>query len=163
MSGKRYSEVEVEKALIAAATLGIRPAARELDMPVATLYQWTQQQPERYAEIKTEEAPKWRARAAAGFEDIVEGLTEAENKILTRLQDRVDKLDDKDLARTLKDVSTSKGINSQHVHQLRGQPAQVIEHKVNLTLVQKAIEQLEKPDSVDSTAVEVEPSLPPAA
>jgi hypothetical protein len=175
VSGKRYSEIEIDKALIAAATLGIRPAARALSVPEATIRSWMRDKPERYAEIKATEAPKWRERAAAEFEDVVDDLTEVERTVATRLRDRVEKLEDKDLARTLKDVSTSKGINSQHVHQLRDRPAQVIEHKVNLTLVQKAIAQLEE-DDVEGTAEELPsredairglphltPDLPPAA
>jgi hypothetical protein len=158
MSGKRYSEVEIEKALIAAATLGIRPAARELEIPESTIRGMLNQDPERYAELKAQEAPKWRARAAAEIEDVVSDLTDLERLAAGRLRERLEKVEDKDLARTLKDISTSKGINAQHVANLRGQPTEVHEHRFSLEVVQKAIA------SIETTAEEVEsPELPPAA
>lgn len=164
MSGKRYSEIEIERGMLAAATLGIRPAARKLGIPHGTIRNWIEAQPERYAEIKTDGAPKWRAAAAASFEGIVDDLTELEADNLAKLSDKLDSVEAKDRGRLAKDLATAKGINSQHVHQLRGQPAQVVEHRVNLTLVQKAIASLEGGESVEGTATEVELlPLPPAA
>lgn len=152
---KKYSEVEVEKALIAAATLGIRPAARQLGIPQATIWQWTQERSGQYAEVREQEASKWRARASAEFEDIVDRLTGLENQAVDKLEQELPTLEGRDAANALKAISTSKGINTQHVHNLRGQPSQVIEHRYELQTVERAIKALESGDVIDVEAREL--------
>jgi hypothetical protein len=152
---KRYSEEDVDRGLIAAATLGLRPAERETGIPESTLRGWIDNYPERYSQIRTEEAPKWRERAAAAFEDVVEGLTDVEWDLLKRMKEQAESLDGKDTANALKNVAIAKGINTDKANVLRGMPAATTEHKFSFELVTKAIAALEAMDTVEGTAEEI--------
>jgi hypothetical protein len=143
---KRYSEEDIERGLMAAATLGLRPAERETGIPESTLRGWIDHYPDRYAQIRRDEAPKWRARAASAFEDVVEGLTDVEWDLLEQMKEKADTLDGRDTANALKSVAIAKGINADKANVLRGMPTEAVEHKISFELVSKAIAQLEAMD-----------------
>lgn len=153
---KKRSEQEIETALTLAATIGIRPAAAQLNIPQATVHAWTRDQPERYAEIKTELAPKWRARAAAATENTVDSLAELEQAAIDKLAEDLTHLEPKEVSGALKNITVAKGINSDHVAKLRGQPSVTVEHTVNMPQIDQAIGLLLNRGAVDAEAVELE-------
>jgi hypothetical protein len=154
---KRYPEEEIERGLIAAATLGVRPAGRETGIPESTLRGWIDQYPARYAEIRAQQAPKWRARAAAAFADIIEALTDVEWDLLRRLKEEVPRLQGKDAANALKSVGIDKGINTDKANVLRGMPSGTVHHDVDISLLNKAIHAYEH--ALENEGVELEPGV----
>ena len=153
---RRYPEEDVDRGLIAAATLGIRPAERETGIPESTIRGWIDSYPERYAELREQEAPRWRARAAAAFEDVVEEMSAVEWELVKKMKDEAPDLQGKDVANALKSVSIAKGINTDKANVLRGQPAATVEHRIDMAAIDRLLREVGAVSATATGAVRFE-------
>jgi hypothetical protein len=133
----RYSEDEIERALIAVAVCAgnTHRAHRELakqghKIPRPTLDVWaTRLHADRYQRIATEVVPKIHERIATEAEDLAQAYADAERTALDRLNETLDELDPKDVATAIRNLATSRGISIDKAALLRGRPTQIIEHR----------------------------------
>lgn len=149
----RYSEEEIEAGLIALATYGTAKASEITGIPQSTLSQWKTTRAERYYEVATQEAPKWRAQAAASFAEVVDELTGIERAAIDKLKREIDRVETKDLPNVLKAASVSKGINTTHVNNMHGLPSEIVEHRWDLPTIERAIRASER--VIEGTAEEI--------
>jgi hypothetical protein len=165
MPSRDYPDEFVYKALELAATTSTRSAAEALEMPESTLRHWTTQPDyqERWVELRRINAPKWRERMAVPLEDIVDSYAELERKALEKAQTALENLDPKDVGNFLRSISWAKNHTAEAAGKLRGQPSQVVEHRVTAGQLEKGLAELEQlakaAAAVESTAEEL-PALP---
>lgn len=157
-----YPDDFVDKALALAATIGIRPAARQLEIPFQTLDRWTKH-PEaaaRWSELRRIHAPKWRERAAVPLEQLVDEYSEALAKALAKADRAIEEMDPKDLGNFIRSIAVAQGVAADHVGKLRGQPTHVTEVNVNVPQLEQAMQKLlNEAETVDGSAEEL-PELP---
>lgn len=92
----------------------------------ATLYRWkVHQHAEQYERVKAEVLPKVRLKAAERHMDLSDRLMDTEGLILERLNQNVDNLDPRDLAGSLRNVSTSGAIHTDKAQLLADQPTEI--------------------------------------
>ena len=163
MASRDYPESFVLKALELAAAIGFRPAARQLEINEATIRNWTRQADyvEKWSELRKHNAPKWRERAAATLEELVDGYTQLEVDALKEATKALEKLEPRDVATLLRSVAVAKGVNADHVAKLRGQPDKVVEHRLDVGQLEQAMQELlEQANPTDSTAEEITDAVP---
>jgi len=150
-----YPEDFVDKALELAAAIGIRPAARQLEVSEGTIRGWTKHPEalERYAELRKQNAPKWRERAAATLEELVDGYTKLEVDAMEKAAAAIDELEPRDVANFLRSVAVAKGVNADHVAKLRGQPNVVVERRIDAAQLEQAMAALLGAGTVDADEV----------
>lgn len=161
MAKRSYSQEEKEAALIVAASKGYKPAARDLGIDESTIRYWARHDPERWAEIRETEAPKWRARAAADAEDLADRNRELAEKALEQAERDLaaGDLEPKDYLNLLKTATLGMGISIDKANTLRDRPTEVVEHRYDAMTLQRALRAAtERLEIVESTAVEVEPT-----
>lgn len=123
------------------------------------LYKWKRYP--RYERIRAELAPKLQEQVAQQCEDAANRAHEVETNLLERLATA--DIDDKDLAKSLKFVTDSKGTNIDKAALLRGRPTQITEHRDATSLIRKL--QAQGVVTVEGTAREPNnnpPALPVA-
>jgi hypothetical protein len=158
LRGERYPPEVKEKALELAAAIGIVAAGERLDIPFQSIHRWTQHPDysERWVELRRVNAPKWRARAAVKLENLVDEYGELQAKALRRANEEVDELPAKDVGNFLRSVAWAQSTAADQAGRLRGQPAQIVEHRVNSEQLEASMQRLLS-EAVDSTAEEVPP------
>jgi hypothetical protein len=161
MASRDYPDDLVQKALELGAAIGIRPAAKQLEVPFQTIHGWTKH-PDyapRWAELRHQHAPAWRKRMAATLEELVDDYTAYEAKVLEDVTGRdLEKLETRDVGNLLRSVAVAKGVTADHVGKLRGQPDVVVERRVDAAQLEQAMQRLlEQAPAVDSTAEEITP------
>ena len=166
MISRDYPEDFVNKALELAAAIGIRPAARQLEVSEGTIRGWTKHPEalERYAELRKHNAPKWRERAAATLEELVDGYTQLEVDAMEKAAGAIEHLEPRDVANFLRSVAVAKGVTADHVAKLRGQPDRIIERRVDAAQLEQAMAKLlgtVDVDAEDITDVEALPAPAP--
>lgn len=149
MVAKKYSELQIEEGLLAAATLGIRPAARRLDIPWETVRDWTKHHQERYAELRTTVAAKVREQAAATWEDHAQELLDLQGELVQGFRTELDRIEPKDKPNAIKAVNVAAGIATDKANSLRDRPTVTVEHNINMPQIDKAIDVLLNRGAVD--------------
>lgn len=154
----------VDKALELAAAIGIRPAARQLEVNEATIRGWTKhpEAVERYADLRKHHAPKWRERAAATLEELVDGYTQLEVDAMEKAAGAIEHLEPRDVANFLRSVAVAKGVTADHVAKLRGQPSQIVERRIDAAQLEQAMAALLGAGTVDADAEVIEAEALPA-
>ncbi len=150
-----YTPELKDKALELAATVGYRAASKQLDVAWQTIQGWAKHPAnvERWAELRRNNAPVWRSRAAATMEELVDEYTDLEAHALTKAKGAFDQLEPRDVGNFLRSVAVAKGVTADHVGKLRGQPTHIIEQRADPAQLEKAMMKLL--ESVDSTAEDI--------
>jgi hypothetical protein len=144
VASRLYPPAFVDKALELASAIGMRSAARALEMPYSTLERWTKHEDyaARWSELRRDHAPRWRARAAATMEELVDEYAQLEAKTLVEASGAVDKLDRRDVGNFLRSIAVAKGVTADHVSKLRGQPNVIVERRYDAAALEQAMQQL---------------------
>ena len=153
-----YTQDVIHKTLELAAAIGVKPAAKQMDIPRGTVDSWTRQPQysELWAELRRLNAPKWHARAAVPLEDLVDEYGETLAKALKRATRQLDEIPPRDLGNFIRSIAVAHGVASDHVGKLRGQPTQVVEHVHSAERLEKGMQLLlEQAAAIDSTAEEI--------
>jgi hypothetical protein len=104
--------------------------AQGIEIPRRTLYSWaTENQVERYQRLRVELAPRIAAKIAAECEDTAELAGRVERGMLAQFEKDYSKLEPRDQAGAIRNVSTTKGINIDKAALLRGQPTEIVGHR----------------------------------
>jgi hypothetical protein len=179
--GRRYDQGEVHRALTmialtagncAEASRRLKRADEPLNVPSSTLKYWRgQQHTSTYESIREELQGRLRGILAAQAEDNARTAGELEADIMDRLKKEVaagKPADVATIARAVREMATTKGINTDKALVLRGQP-NVIEEKRSASEILNALQRkfpqgvIDEP-VIDSTAEEItEPLLGSAA
>lgn len=121
-----------------------------------TITLWARKHPNRYAHIQAELAPKLELAAVDNLRASITYAGQVEHKLLTRLHDEAEAIPTKEIAGALRNVTTSKGINTDKLLALTGRPSTIIEHRSDEERIKGATETLTKLlSSVPSTAEEI--------
>lgn len=140
MASRDYPEEFVQKALELGAAIGMRPAARQLEFPYATLEKWTKH-PDyaaRWSELRLQHAPAWRKRMAASLEELVDDYTDLQAEVLVKTKDEFKNLEPRDLGNLLRSLAVAQGITADHVGKLRGQPDVIVERRIDARQLEEA-------------------------
>ena len=97
-----------------------------------TLRQWRQKHPERYEQLRREVAPRVMEEVADESAALLRRLIRAENAALDRLEGELPDMKGADAARALQQIAISKGVNTEKILLIRGQPTQIIEDNRDL-------------------------------
>ncbi len=154
-----YTPELKDKALELAAVIGYRPASLQLDIAWQTIQGWAKHPDyvERWAELRRNNAPVWRSRAAATMEELVDEYTDLEAHALTKAKGAFDQLEPRDVGNFLRSVAVAKGVTADHISKLRGQPTHIIEQRADPAQLEKAM--LAILDTVNSDAVELDDEI----
>jgi hypothetical protein len=92
------------------------------------------------------------------MEALVSRALDIEEDILDKTAEKLDKIDARDLPNAFKNLAIGSGVLQDKSDRLKGRPAGVIEHKVSLPEIQRALAELEREamqaQTVDAEAVE---------
>lgn len=158
--GKRYTEQERERGLLALAVHGgsYAKASRYLTetghtMSPDTLKGFKRNFPDRYHQIMKDAAPKVREIIAAEAEALALKLTEVEWEALHKTQESLPSLDPRDLGRTLQYLTKSKSTQIEKAALLRGMPTEIHEKRSPDEIFNSIRQKLG--DVIDSSAEEL--------
>lgn len=126
-----YGPHVVDAALtVYAITRSSPKAAEAAGVSAETVLDWAKRKfRDRFHEIQTRESARIEAQAANRARTIFEKAGHAEEMYLDKITDPgfIEKLEPRDVANTLRNVSTVKGINTDHMLKLEGRPTNVTE------------------------------------
>jgi hypothetical protein len=153
---RHYAPDEIEQAMAATIISGSSLRAEELTgIPSRTIRAWCQEQPERYEAMRTQLHGRVAEQIASNAESLVHRITEKEGQVLDALDvDKISQLDAKDIAGTLRNLSTSKALQVDKISSpLRERPS----HVQQLQGLDQLIKRMEREMGFDasSTAVEI--------
>lgn len=142
MAEHNYSEDEVRAALELSATIGIKPASRELKIGRATIYRWIDRHAELWSDLNSGKE-KHRFGFAAQLEHLAERYAGAEHDALERIEEKLDEgdLDAKELAALVKAMGSSRGVAAAGARAARGDH-DVVEHQINFPQLERAMQAL---------------------
>jgi hypothetical protein len=86
-------------------------------------------QVERYLRLRAELVPRIHAKIAQECEDSAELAGQLERRMLAKLGEDFEKLPPRDQPGAIRNVATVKVINVDNAALLRGQPAEIVEHR----------------------------------
>ena len=136
MGSRNYTDEEIELGLRALAEFNGRPviAARALkERGVAIsrhqLGRWKDMYSDRYAQIREEELPKIRARAADTHMELAQKSAEVASDALDLLSEELPNLKGREIADALRNASTVSGIHTDKAQALQGMPTAIVEHR----------------------------------
>jgi transposase-like protein len=121
-----------------------------------TLRDWRNKHHDRYEELRRHVAPKVMEEVADDSAALLRRLIRMENAALDRLEAEIPEMKGADAARALQQLAVSKGINTEKVLLVRGQPTQIIEETGDADQI---IARLARRLGLDSRAEA--PELPP--
>lgn len=142
-NGLPFPEESAKAGLELAATIGIKPAARELGVSTTTIYSWQRRYPSYWSDLRAGEAAAFKQGFATRLEDLADRYAETEQDAL----DKVDKLLEsgalgaKDVAALIKAMGSSRGVATVGARAVRGED-KAQELNINFPQLEAAMEQL---------------------
>lgn len=136
-----YPEADRLAALELASQIGMKPAARQLGLPRATLYRWRDMYPKQWTDFNL--GKEHRLRTAENLEDLAARYTDAEHDALEKVEEMLTngRLDPKELAALIKALGASRGVATAGAQRARGDN-QVVEHNINFPQLEQAMQAL---------------------
>lgn len=127
--------------------------------PASTIGRWPETYRERYAEIRSEVAPKIKARLADTHTDLAERLASLEHATIDELETEIAELSGKDKAALLRNVAIAGAVHVDKAQLLKGEATAIV--KRELPEIFRAL--AAKGVVIEGVAEEVPnpPSLPP--
>jgi hypothetical protein len=136
MGSRNYTDQEIEIGLRTLAEYNGRPSVaaqalekRGVKIPRQRLSAWKDQYSDRYAQIREEELPKIRARAADAHMQMAQRAAELAGSALDRLEEELPSLKGREVADALRNLSTVSGIHTDKAQALQGMPTAIVEHR----------------------------------
>lgn len=160
--GSQYPLDHIEAGLAAMAIWhgNSRQASRVLkeqgvEVPPNTLIEWKNRYTERYAELTEQIVPQVREKLAQQFEAIGMRSAELTLQSLDQYGEKLDKLEARDLAGAIRNISTAGAIGVDKASLLRGLPTE-IRRSENAEDIIKRLQQKHPGMFVEGTAEEIE-------
>lgn len=139
---KAYTEGDRKAALELAAAVGVRPAARHLDVHPSTIYKWIELYPRLWSDLRAGDPKAAKHRIAQNLEDLAQRYADAESDLLERVEDELIKnADPKEAAALLKAMGSSRQAAVAGARTISGEP-EVHEHNINFPELEAAMERL---------------------
>jgi hypothetical protein len=166
--GKRHTPERVEEGLrYLAMNFGkARRASREMEkaglepLSPSILDYWKKTaHAERYQTLLAQVIARRDHESAEQIDALVRKALGIEKRILQETDDKLDTIPAKDLPNAFKNLAIGSGVLRDKADRMRGKPDATVRHTVNLTLVQRAIAQLEQDIADEETTVDGEAEL----
>ena len=166
---RSYTEEEIERALqvrsvvdSASAACHVLSERYELSIPIRTLQQWVADiHRDRYQAIRATIAPKIRQAIASESEDLAQYLVKVERDAIERVETEIPKMDGKDAALALKNLTSAKSAALDKALVLRGEANQIVAQRTPLEIF-NAMKELgitvRTAEAIEATAEEIEPA-----
>ena len=107
---------------------------------------------------------EWEKRRDLEAAERMDGLVsrlDLEEQILDHAEENVEKIPPKDLANAYKNLAIGSGVLQDKSDRIKGKPAEVVHHQIDLTTVRKAIAALEaqqlEEEITDAEVMEADP------
>jgi len=136
----KHSAEQIEAALVVLAleSGNVRRARKklaEMDIfdkvpPATTITRWPETYRERYAEIRSEVAPRIKARMADTHDDLATRLASLEHQVLDQLEQEVADLSGKDKAALLRNSSIAAAVHTDKAQMLRGEATVIVKREL---------------------------------
>jgi hypothetical protein len=137
-----YTEAERHAALELAATVGVRPAARQLGCHPKSLRDWMKRYPKYWSDLRAGDPAAFKKGFSYRLEDLADRYAEAEHDLLERVEgELIAKSDPKEAAALLKAMGSSRQAAVAGARTISGDP-EVHEHNINFPELEKAMERL---------------------
>lgn len=174
MTGRRYTEQEIDRALEALALFdgnkarASRALAEEgLSIPIRTLHDWPRRHADKYSRMREDRLPRAQAAIDERLKQRLLDALDTHARVMERANAKLDEGEElslKELASAQRDLAVAGGIFNQNHNLNLGRPTQVTEHR-SLQEIVKRLDALgvrvDVPGVVDSDAVEMDQgSLP---
>jgi hypothetical protein len=167
---KRYTREQIDRCLLALLAFPTSEDAarycREehgIEVTAGVLRAWRSRiYRDRWVQLAAEHQDQIAQALAVEAETIAAKAALAEHRLLDRLLAEADRIDARDLAGTLRNVTTTKSLNVDKISTpLRGRPSAVVEHRTIDEIARRWAHRLA---SIDSTAQEITgPEIPASA
>jgi hypothetical protein len=136
----KHSAEQIEAALVVLAleSGNVRRARKklaEMDIfdkvpPATTITRWPETYRERYAEIRSEVAPRIKARMADTHDDLATRLASLEHQTLDELEKEVSDLSGKDKAALLRNTAIAAAVHTDKAQMLRGEATVIVKREL---------------------------------
>lgn len=168
---RTYTPLEIDTALLVLAMSGRNcgMASRRLkdegiDVSRRTLNQWKNYtHAGRYLEIEHEHAPSVERQMVNTARAIVTAANEGTLEAIEASREQLRKGDAKDPSTVARNLATAAGIQTDKMLILSGRPNEIYGTEDLEAALNRMAQRLNLPQTVDSTAVEYQPSAPPGA
>ena len=140
---REWTDDQKKDALRLAASIGTRPAARELDITTTNLFNWKRKFPEFWSSLLqgTQEDERTK-QFAHRLEDLADVYADVELEAIDRAAKLIPEADGKELAALLKGFSTGRATAITGARNVRGEPGQSAELTINFPALEQAMEAL---------------------
>lgn len=140
---REWTDAQKQDALRLAASIGTRPAARELDLSTASLFKWKRDFPELWSSLTAGTAEDDRTkRFASRLEDLADTYADLEVEAIDRAAKLIPRAEAKELAALMKGLSTGRATAITGARNVRGEPDSTTELNINFPALEQAMEVL---------------------
>ncbi len=168
-TGKQYSEIDIEAALLAVVMQGgrVTRAAELTGINRDTLYRWANlEYNQRYSELRAEKGPELEQLAIQGLLEFVHKAESAKNLALEKTVQQLEAGEAKDPGATLRNIATAQGISVTKIMELSGRPTSTVIHQSPAELMARlaslgAVVDTTATEIPAATLVETNPSVAP--
>jgi transposase-like protein len=170
---RHFSDEDKQAALRLAATIGLRPASRELRLSHSLLHKWKKEFPKLWSDLRKGNVEEFQQNFATRVEDIADEYVAAEQlavreavkrlkggqTVFDREGNREDEvpLDAKEIAALIKAMSSARAVAVVNARALRGEPDEIHQHNISFPAIEAAMEELlnraEQPPAIDAEVV----------
>jgi hypothetical protein len=155
----QYAEADKLAALELAATVGVLPASKHLNVSRQSIYRWMAEYPKLWSDLRANDPNAGRRGLAMRLEDLADRYRAAEHDLLDRVEDElIAKADPKEAAALMKAMGSSRQAAVAGVRSISGEP-ETHEHNINFPALEAAMERLlegaqpPEPPAIEAEAV----------
>jgi transposase-like protein len=139
---RSYSEEDKKAALRLAATIGLRPACRELDIAKSLLAKWQQQYPELWSDLRAGRADQFRENFTQRLEELAVDYADTEQRLVDRALKILDEADARETATLIKAIGSSRQGATITARQARGEPDKTLQLNIDFPMLEAAMERI---------------------
>lgn len=141
-NGTGYPDQIARSGLELAATIGIRPAARELGISTTTIIKWQRRFPQHWSDLRAGKMEAFQQGFASRLEDLADRYAEDEHKALDRAETLIPVSDPKETAALIRAMAAGRGIATAGARAARGEPGSISQLNINFADLEQAIDAL---------------------
>lgn len=139
---RNFSDDDKRAALRLAAEIGVRPAARELELSLSAIARWKKQFPELWSDLTSGRIDDRPTAFAQTLDELAEEYADVEREALERAAKLLPRADGKEVAALMKGLSTGRATAIAGSQRLRGVPDETSELRVSFPQIEQALEAL---------------------
>lgn len=137
-----YSVEDRHAALELAATVGISPAARQLEISRRTIYRWIEMYPQLWSDLRAGDPEAHKRGFAVRLEDLAARYAEAEHLALDRAEEVLAGASAKEIAAIIKAMGSSRQAATLGARTVMGEDRADVDVTINFPQIEQAMERL---------------------